>query len=68
MSGKKYPTLSLNLYIYGNLKIFLNQESNDEDEGLIKNHLLSSLCHHFDTKISKEQKEISKVNKVTKII
>ena len=68
LSGRKYPTLSLNLYILGNLKAFLNQESNDDEEKLIKKHLLNSLCYHFDSKLSKEQKEISKVYNVKKLI
>ena len=42
LSGRKYHTLSLNLYILGNLKAFLNQRSIDEEENLIKQHKLNS--------------------------
>ena len=67
LSGRKYPTLSLNLYVYRNLKYFLTNnliKVPKSKENFIKEHLLDVLTYHFDTKISSDQMTISLVSKL----
>jgi hypothetical protein len=67
LSGRKYPTLSLNLYVYRNLKHFLTNnfiKNPKSKENFIKEYLLDVLTYHFDTKISSEQMIISLVSKL----
>jgi hypothetical protein len=68
LSGRKYPTLPLNLYVYRNLKAFLSNntlQNPKSKENFLKEHLLRALNYHFDEKISKEQHSISLVKKFT---
>ena len=64
LSGKNYPTLSLNLYVYRNLSTFLTEGpsvSQKTKETLLKEKLLTSLEFHFENKISASQKEYTLV-------
>ena len=64
LSGRKYPTLRLNLLVYRNLKQFLanNPIINPKSkENYLKQRLLKALNFHFETKISDDQKNISLV-------
>ena len=65
LSGRKYPTLPLNLYVYKNLKHFLSNnliEHPKSVENFVKEHLLKALNYHFDTKLTSKQKSISLVS------
>ena len=64
LSGIRYPTWPLNLYVYKNLKHFLSNnliEHPKSVENFVKEHLLKALNYHFDTKLTSKQKSISLV-------
>ena len=64
LSGRKYPTVSLNLYVYRNLKTFLSNnviQNPKSKENFVKEHLLQAIHYHFDQKISEDQSLITLV-------